>query len=78
MPLRDQKWWWLGWHWTLGRKRPWRLYTSLCFSNINYPRVRWELRDPDVRYISLEVGNGNSDPVWSVSFEWGSLLKERP
>lgn len=61
-------WWVLGWHGSLNGRRG--VTWSLCLSEINLPRVRWELRDPDGGFICLDWGNGNSDPVWSIGVQW--------
>ena len=45
----------------------WRFDVSLCPSSVNLPRVRWYWYDETRGYLDLSWGNGNSDPVWSVT-----------
>lgn len=68
-------WWTLGWRWSIGpvdsENRRRQVYGSLCLSEMNLPRLRWELHEErGYRFIVLDWGNGNSDPVWSIGLQW--------
>ena len=54
--------WLLGGQWARGR---WT--ATVCPSSVNLPRLRWYWWDATEGHLDLSWGNGNSDPVWSVS-----------
>lgn len=45
-------------------------YGTLSPEDLTIPRVRFDLRDPDCRWVVFEVSNGNSDPAFSIGVEW--------
>lgn len=66
MTLRSRRWWHLGWTRHIGR-----LHLSFCPSQINRPKLWWDGWG-DGGHITLDWGNGLSDPVWSITWEWGT------
>lgn len=61
-------WWSLGWG-NAGKPDGPHLTWNLCLSNFNRPIVHW-LREAGHGYVCIEWGNGNSDPAWSLGWEW--------
>jgi hypothetical protein len=61
-------WWTLGWSNDHKPDEP-HVTWSLCLSNFNRPIVSWERYDGN-GFVVVEWGNGNSDPAWSIGYEW--------
>lgn len=59
-------WWTLGWHNRFHDEA--HVTWSLCLSNFNRPIIRWDLGE-GCRFFSIEWGNGNSDPAWSIGWQ---------
>ena len=65
-------WWTLGWG-NEGKSGRSHVTWSLCLSEINRPSLRWSRHQGSGRlfdFVVLEWGNQNSDPVWSIGYEW--------
>jgi hypothetical protein len=46
-----------------------RLLRELNWDSRNRLRLRWSFESRAFWYVSIEYGNGNSDPVWSIGVE---------
>ena len=58
----------LGWH---NRFDPGRSHVTWSFmpSQFNRPIIRWSWHLNE-RWFCIEWGNGNSDPAWSIGYQW--------
>lgn len=68
MTRRRRYRWSLGWDAKVGLGR-FTLFGTFCPSSINLPRLSWERYD-EGGFVALSWGNGNSDPLWSISVQW--------